>query len=52
MIITIVSLFILAFIQMLVLGQVSERLTRLEKVVLALTVTSKLNEIIKDDDNG
>lgn len=38
MIIAMVNLFILAFVQMLALGQLQERVINLEKVVLALSV--------------
>lgn len=43
MIIAIVSLFVLVFVEMLALGQLQERLTRMEKVVLALSMITKLD---------
>lgn len=47
MIIAIVSLFVLVFIKMLALGQLQERLTRMEKVVLALSMITKLDKFVK-----
>nr|DAV75068.1 MAG TPA: hypothetical protein [Caudoviricetes sp.] len=44
MIIAIVSLFVLVFIEMLALGQLQERLTRMEKVVLSLSMITKLDK--------
>lgn len=48
MIIAIVSLFILAFVQMLALGQLQERVVNLEKVVLALSMVTKMDKFTKD----
>lgn len=48
MIIAIVSLFILAFVQMLALGQLQERVVNLEKVVLALSMITKMDKFTKD----
>lgn len=47
MIIAIVSLFVLAFIEMLALGQLQERVVRLEKVALALSMVTKLDKLTK-----
>ena len=44
MIITIVSLFVLAFIEMLALGKLQERVVNLEKVVLALSMVTKMDK--------
>ncbi len=44
MIIAIVSLFVLAFIEMLALGQLQERVVNLEKVVLALSMVTKMDK--------
>lgn len=48
MIIAIVSLFILVFVQMLALGQLQERVVNLEKVVLALSMVTKMDKFTKD----
>lgn len=48
MIFTVVSLFILAFVQMLALGQLQERVVNLEKVVLALSMVTKMDKFTKD----
>lgn len=48
MIIAIVSLFILVFVQMLALGQSQERVVNLEKVVLALSMVTKMDKFTKD----
>lgn len=47
MIFAIVSLFILAFVQMLALGQLQERVVNLEKVVLALSMVTKMDKFKK-----
>lgn len=47
MIFAVVSLFILAFIQMLALGQLQERVVNLEKVVLALSMVTKMDKFKK-----
>ena len=47
MIIAVVSLFVLVFIEMLALGQLQERLTRMEKVVLALSMMNHLDVFTK-----
>ncbi len=43
MIIAIVSLFVLAFIEMLAIGSLQNRLVRMEKVVLALSILNRLD---------
>ena len=48
MIFAVVSLFILAFVQMLALGQLQERVVNLEKVVLALSMVTKMDKFTKD----
>lgn len=48
MIFAVVSLFILAFVQMLALGQLQERVVNLEKVVLALSMVTKMDKFKKD----
>lgn len=53
MIIAIVSLFVLAFIEMLAIGSLQNRLVRLEKVVLALSMTQfddKFTKLFKDEE--
>lgn len=47
MIFAVVSLFILAFVQMLALGQLQERVVNLEKVVLALSMVTKMDKFKK-----
>mgnify|MGYP000931390214 CR=1 FL=1 len=47
MIIAIVSLFVLAFIEMLAIGSLQNRLVRMEKVVLALSVINHLGSFTK-----
>ncbi len=47
MIIAIVSLFILAFIEMLAIGSLQNRIVKLEKVVLALSMTTQLDKFVK-----
>lgn len=47
MIFAIVSLFILAFVQALALGQLQERVVNLEKVVLALSMVTKMDKFKK-----
>lgn len=47
MIFTLVSLFVLAFIEMLALGQLQERVVNLEKVVLALSMVTKMDKFKK-----
>lgn len=44
MIIAIVSLFVLAFIEMLAIGSLQNRLVRLEKVVLALSMVTQFDD--------
>ena len=48
MIIAIVSLFVLAFIEMLAIGSLQNRLVNLEKVVLALSMVTKMDKFTKD----
>ena len=54
MIIAIVSLFVLAFIEMLAIGSLQNRLVRLEKVVLALSMVKqfddKFTKLFKDEE--
>lgn len=54
MIIAIVSLFVLAFIEMLAIGSLQNRLVRLEKVVLALSIVTqfddKFTKLFKDEE--
>lgn len=54
MIIAIVSLFVLAFIEMLAIGSLQNRLVRLEKVVLALSMVTQLDnkftKLFKDEE--
>lgn len=54
MIFAVVSLFILAFVQMLALGQLQERVVNLEKVVLALSMVTQLDnkftKLFKDEE--
>lgn len=47
MIIAIVSLFVLAFIEMLAIGNLQNRLVRMEKVVLALSMMNHLDNFTK-----
>ena len=47
MIFAIVSLFVLVFIEMLALGQLQERVVNLEKVVLALSMVTKMDKFKK-----
>ena len=47
MIFAVVSLFILTFVQMLALGQLQERVVNLEKVVLALSMVTKMDKFKK-----
>lgn len=47
MIIAIVSLFVLAFIEMLAIGSLQNKLVRMEKVVLALSMTAQLDKFVK-----
>lgn len=47
MIFAVVSLFVLAFIEMLAIGNLQNRLVRLEKVVLALSFTNRLEDFTK-----
>ena len=47
MIFAIVSLFVLAFIEMLAIGSLQNRLVRMEKVVLALSITNRLGDFTK-----
>lgn len=47
MIIAIVSLFVLAFIEMLAIGSLQNRIVRMEKVVLALSMTTQLDKFVK-----
>ena len=47
MIIAIVSLFVLAFIEMLAIGSLQNRLVRMEKVVLALSMMNHLDVFTK-----
>lgn len=47
MIFALVSLFVLAFIEMLALGQLQERVVNLEKVVLALSMVTKMDKFKK-----
>ena len=44
MIIAIVSLFVLAFIEMLAIGNLQNRLARMEKVVLVLSMVNRLDD--------
>lgn len=44
MIFAIVSLFVLAFIEMLAIGSLQNRLVRLEKVVLALSMVTQFDD--------
>ena len=54
MIIAIVSLFVLAFIEMLAIGSLQNRLVRLERVVLALSMVTqfddKFTKLFKDEE--
>lgn len=54
MIFAIVSLFVLAFIEMLAIGSLQNRLVRLEKVVLALSMATqfddKFTKLFKDEE--
>ena len=47
MIIAIVSLFVLAFIEMLAIGSLQNRIVKLEKVVLALSMMNHLDVFVK-----
>lgn len=47
MIIAIVSLFVLAFIEILAIGSLQNRLVRMEKVVIALSMTTQLDKFVK-----
>lgn len=47
MIIAIVSLFVLAFIEMLAIGSLQNRIVKLEKVLLALSMTTQLDKFVK-----
>nr|DAT49811.1 MAG TPA: hypothetical protein [Bacteriophage sp.] len=47
MIIAIVSLFVLVFIEMITIGYLQERIVRLEKVALALSMTTQLDKFVK-----
>ena len=44
MIIAVVSLFVLVFIEMLAIGSLQNRLVNLEKVVLALSMVTKMDK--------
>lgn len=54
MIIAIVSLFVLAFIEMLAIGSLQNRIVKVEKVVLILAVKNRLNgcptDFFKDEE--
>lgn len=54
MIIAIVSLFVLAFIEMLAIGSLQNRLVRIEKVVLALSMVTQFDDkfikLFKDEE--
>lgn len=54
MIFAIVSLFVLAFIEMLAIGNLQNRLVRMEKVVLALSMVTqfddKFTKLFKDEE--
>lgn len=47
MIFAVVSLFVLAFIEMLAIGNLQNRLVRMEKIVLALSITNRLGDFTK-----
>lgn len=47
MIFAIVSLFVLAFIEMLAIGSLQNRIVRMEKVVLALSMMNHLDVFTK-----
>ena len=47
MIFAIVSLFVLAFIEMLAIGSLQNRLVRMEKVVLVLSMMNHLDVFVK-----
>ena len=47
MIIAIVSLFVLAFIEMLAIGSLQNRIVKLEKVLLALSMATQLDKFVK-----
>lgn len=47
MIFAIVSLFVLAFIEMLAIGSLQNQLVRMEKVVLALSMMNHSDNFIK-----